>query len=107
MNITSIETKNSFAVKSQEEIPMKPKTGSSSNYLKITGLKTIEINDGKAGMDGLNKDYINQVIFSASKGTSFFDHQQKRQQRIDKKIQEMMTMRSQLTEAQKKYAEEK
>ncbi|XP_076354397.1 DNA polymerase kappa-like isoform X2 [Tachypleus tridentatus] len=107
MNITPIETKNSFAVKSQEEISIKLKTGSpSSNNLKIR-LKTIEINDGKAGMDGLNKDYINQVIFSASKGTSFFDHQQKRQQRIDKKIQEMMTMRSQLTEVQKKNAEEK
>ncbi|XP_022253183.1 DNA polymerase kappa-like isoform X2 [Limulus polyphemus] len=107
MNITPTESKNSFVVKSQEEIPIKLETGSApSSNVKI-GLKTMEINDGKAGMDGLDKEYINQVIFNASKGTSFFDHQQKRQQRIDQKIQEMMTMCSQLTEAQKKTAEEK
>jgi len=48
-------------------------------------LGVMKLNDHKAGMAGLDVTRINQIIEEASKGSKFYQHKQKTQERIDKK----------------------
>lgn len=75
--------------------------------MDIPGLKTIELNDHKAGMVGLNKEEINRIIYKVSKGTPYFKYQEKRQERINKKVQEMKLYLNSLTDFQKNKAKDK
>lgn len=72
-----------------------------------SGLKTMQLNDQKAGMQGLDKEMINKVIYEASKGTPYFSFQQKRQQTIDVKVKEFLGNIESITDVQKKESEEK
>lgn len=54
----------------------------------------MSINDTKAGMQGLDKEKIDAIIHEASKDSAFFKHQEKRQQKLDRQIQEMMTRKA-------------
>ena len=44
------------------------------------------LNDHKAGMQGLDKERINQVIFEASKGSKFYENEKKKEKRVKEKI---------------------
>ncbi|XP_033730234.1 DNA polymerase kappa-like, partial [Pecten maximus] len=48
------------------------------------------LNDNKAGMEGLDKDRINQVILEASKGSKYFENEKKKEEQVNKKIEEQM-----------------
>ena len=53
----------------------------------------------KAGMPdtaGLERQKIDEIIREASKGSKFYEHQQKREQRIREKIERLKTKKSQL-----------
>ena len=67
-------------------------------------LGLMKLNDHKAGMQGLDTAKINQIIEEASKGSQFYLHKQKNQERIDAKIANMKAACAKLTEEQKKLA---
>ncbi|GFQ65976.1 DNA polymerase kappa [Trichonephila clavata] len=66
-----------------------------------SGLKTMQLNDQKAGMQGLNKELINKIIYESSKGTPFFAFQEKRQKSIDLKVKEFKSILKKITDAEK------
>lgn len=79
----------------------------SSRKAEMAGLKTMQLNDQKAGMQGLDKEMINNIIYEASKGTSYFNFQEKRQQRIDQKVKEMLLSLEKFNDEQRKQAMER
>lgn len=54
----------------------------------------------KAGMQGLDKAKVNQIIFEASKGSRFHDNELRKDEQITKKIKLMMERVAKLTAAQ-------
>ncbi|GIY31822.1 DNA polymerase kappa, partial [Caerostris darwini] len=64
-------------------------------------LKTIQLNDQKAGMKGLDKEHINKIIYEASKGTPYFAFQEKRQMSIDHKVKELKSALHKITKAER------
>ncbi|KAK7009630.1 DNA polymerase kappa [Biomphalaria glabrata] len=62
-------------------------------------ISTMAINDNKAGMEGLNKEKINQIIFEASKGSKFFENEQKKEEQLNQKILEQQILISSLSSA--------
>ena len=70
-------------------------------------LGLMKLNDHKAGMQGLDTTKINQIIEEASKGSQFYQHKQKNQERIDAKIANLKAACAKLTEEQKKSARAK
>jgi len=78
--------------------------GNDANPSKLGIMK---LNDHKAGMEGLDTNKINQIIESASKGSKFYLHKQKSQERINKKILEMKSSHAKLTEEQLASAKSK
>lgn len=67
----------------------------------------MKLNDHKAGMQGLDTNKINQIIEDASKGSKFYQHKQKNQERINVKIADMKAACDKLTAEQKKLARAK
>lgn len=51
-------------------------------------------------MEGLDVDKINQIIEEASRGSKFYQHKQRAQQRIDRRVQEMKVQERSFTEHQ-------
>lgn len=58
--------------------------------MEARDVKILELNASKAGLQGIDKDHVNKVIQEASKGTPYYEHQQKRQKRINVKIDAML-----------------
>lgn len=54
----------------------------------------------KAGMQGLDKAKVNQIIFEASKGSRFHDYELRKDEQITKKIKLMMERVAKVTAAQ-------
>lgn len=65
----------------------------------------LSINDTKAGMQGLDKEKINAIIHEASRGSSFYEFQQKRQEKIDQQVAYLRSKAAALTELDIKRAE--
>src|SRR5919198_46553 len=57
----------------------------------------IALNDTKAGMVGLDKEKINQIIYEASKDSPFYKRQMERQKKIDAEIEEKVKLMNKLT----------
>ena len=55
----------------------------------------------KAGMQGLDKAKVNQIIYEASKGSKFYDNELRKDEQITKRIKSMMDKLSKVTDAQK------
>ncbi|CAN8004923.1 unnamed protein product [Ixodes hexagonus] len=70
-------------------------------------MKILELNASKAGLESVDKDRVNKIIQAASKGTPYYEHQQKRQQRINLKIDAMLADLAQLTPTQLQASEQK
>ena len=56
----------------------------------------MSLNCNKAGMAGLDKEKINQIIESASKGSKFYKKKQEDQARIDGQVAELKLSLSRL-----------
>ncbi|XP_040573399.1 DNA polymerase kappa [Lepeophtheirus salmonis] len=52
-------------------------------------ISVIALNDGKAGMDGLDKERINKIIEETSKGSKYYESQLIKQKRIDDRMKDM------------------
>lgn len=68
--------------------------------METRDVKILELNSSKAGLQGIDKDHVNKVIQEASKGTPYYEHQQKRQKRINVKIEAMLAELETLSPAQ-------
>ena len=73
-----VENDKHTQIKEQDILEAEPEiTSKESNDARDTALKVqssgvltrMLLNDNKAGMEGLDKEKINQIIFEASKGT--------------------------------------
>ncbi|KAM7285541.1 DNA polymerase IV isoform X2 [Ixodes scapularis] len=75
--------------------------------METQDMKILELNASKAGLEGVDKDRVNKIIQAASKGTPYYEHQQKRQQRINLRIESMLAELAQLTPTQLQASEQK
>ena len=55
----------------------------------------------KAGMQGLDKTKVNQIILEASKGSKFHDNELRKDEQVTRRIETMMERLSKVTDAQK------
>ena len=53
-------------------------------------LSRIGLNYNKAGMEGLDKERINQVIIQASKGSMYYKNEQRKDQEISRRVSHML-----------------
>ncbi|RUS76576.1 hypothetical protein EGW08_015654, partial [Elysia chlorotica] len=74
---------------------------SSSNNM----ISRMALNDNKAGMEGLDKERINQIIFEASKDSKFFENEKKKEEQLELRIQEQQSKILKITQAQLRGAE--
>ena len=65
------------------------------------GPTIMNINSNKGGMSGLDSNAVNRVMHEWSKGSNFHSFQTKRQQRIDRDIEAMISRIKQMTEWQR------
>nr|KAG5693126.1 hypothetical protein BaRGS_025485 [Batillaria attramentaria] len=60
----------------------------------------MQLNDHKAGMQGLDKEHINQIIYEASKGSRFFENERRKEEQVRLRIQEQEKNRRKITESE-------
>ena len=72
--------------------------------LELSYLKRIMLNDDKAGMQGLDKERINKIIYEASKGSKFYENELRKERKIKEKIEQMHLELSKFSENEKKNA---
>ncbi|XP_046546456.1 DNA polymerase kappa-like [Haliotis rubra] len=65
-------------------------------------LTRMQLNDNKAGMDGLDKEKINQIVYEASKGSKYFENEKKKEEQVQQRIEELRLKQSKITETQLK-----
>jgi len=67
-------------------------------------LSRIGLDDHKAGMKGLDKNRINEVILEASKGSKFYQNELRKDREIKKRVEQMLHRLAQTTKAQRAEA---
>ncbi|KAL8616660.1 hypothetical protein ACOMHN_031642 [Nucella lapillus] len=81
------ESSSSKMVESGKETERKSKGDHSSD--EGTPLMTrMQLNDHKAGMQGLDKEHINQIIYEVSKGSRFFENERRKEEQMQQRLQE-------------------
>ena len=68
------------------------------------GLTRMELNDHKAGMVGLDKEKINQIIFETSKGSRFYENELKKDKQVAERIRKQTACLEKITEQQRQEA---
>ena len=63
-------------------------------------VKLMSLNCNKAGMAGLDKEKINQIIEECSKGSKFYKKKQQDQLRIDGQVEELKSTLSRYSQQQ-------
>lgn len=63
-------------------------------------MSRIGVNTHKAGMEGLDKAMINKVILEASRGSSYYNNELKKEERVTARIKQMLAQREHITSAQ-------
>lgn len=79
----------------------KPAAECGSKKQKISRM---DLNTAKAGMEGLDKDKINQVIHEASKGSRFYENEKKKEKQVRKRIEELQRKMTSFNDEQKAKA---
>ena len=67
-------------------------------------LSRIGLNSHKAGMEGLDRDKINQIILDASKGSKYYQNEVRKDQEITKRVDHMLATLKNITTGQKAAA---
>lgn len=67
-------------------------------------LSRIGLNSHKAGMEGLDRDKINQIILEASRGSKYYQNEVRRDQEISKRVTRMLHKLRNLAPAQRAAA---
>ena len=60
----------------------------------------MSLNCNKAGMDGLDRERINQIIEAATRGSKFYKKKQEDQRRIDGQVEELQEALAKLSRTQ-------
>ena len=84
---------------SQPNGSMGPSTASSS-VSPSPPLSRIGLNAHKAGMEGIDKAKIDQIILEASKGSKYYENEVRREQQVTKRVNAMLDNLKRLTPAQ-------
>ncbi|XP_077988408.1 DNA polymerase kappa-like [Glandiceps talaboti] len=63
-------------------------------------LSRMALNTHKAGMEGIDKEKINKVIYEASKGSKFYENEQKKDKQVNKRVEQMKEQLAKITEQQ-------
>lgn len=77
--------------------------GSSSSN-EAAPVSRIGLNIHKAGMEGLDRERINEIILNASKGSKYYENEVKKEAQVTSRITQLLSKLKQLTEAQKSSA---
>ena len=77
---------------------------SSSTDKSSKTLTRMELNDHKAGMVGLDKEKINQIIFEASKGSRYYENELKKEKQVSERIAKQTACLEKLTQQQRRDA---
>lgn len=80
-------------------------TKDKSNNYKDDLLLRMGLNDNKAGMEGLDKEKINKIIMEATKGSRFYGNELKKEKQVNKRIENMMQQKAQITSQQLREAQ--
>lgn len=64
------------------------------------------LNDHKAGMQDLDRDKINQIIYEASKGSKYFENEKKKDEQVNQRIAEQQKRISKIPEFEFAMAEQ-
>ncbi|XP_062617098.1 DNA polymerase kappa-like [Saccostrea cucullata] len=80
-------------------------TGKDEAKSSETLMSRMLLNDNKAGMTGLDKEKINQIIFEASKGSKYFENEKKKEEQMAKRIEEQRQKMKGITQEQLEAAE--
>ena len=75
---------------------------SSSNEAAL--VSRIGLNIHKAGMEGLDRERINEIILNASKGSKYYENEVKKEAQVTSRITQLLSKLKQLTEPQKSSA---
>ena len=70
-------------------------------------LTRMELNDHKAGMVGLDKEKINQIILEASKGSRYYENELKKEKQVSERIAKQTACLEKITQQQRQDALEK
>ena len=70
----------------QDYVTDKNETKYEKNEGPVKVMSRMELNDNKAGMQGLDRERINRIIFEASKGSRFFESEQRKEKQVAEKI---------------------
>ncbi|XP_028396102.1 DNA polymerase kappa-like [Dendronephthya gigantea] len=74
-----------------------------SNKQKVSRM---DLNTTKAGMEGLDKEKINQIIHDASKGSKFYENEKKKEKQVQKRIEELQRKLASYNDEQKLKAKQ-
>ncbi|XP_023559421.1 DNA polymerase kappa [Octodon degus] len=80
-------------------------TEEKTNDYKDDLLLRMGLNDNKAGMEGLDKEKINKIIMEATKGSRFYGNELKKEKQVNKRIENMMQQKAQITSQQLREAQ--
>ena len=83
------------------------KNDSNSTDKSSKTLTRLKLNDHKAGMVGLDKEKINQIIFEASKGSRYYENELKKEKQVSERIAKQTSCLEKLTQEQRRDALEK
>ncbi|XP_065916991.1 DNA polymerase kappa-like isoform X2 [Dysidea avara] len=67
-------------------------------------LSRMGLNVHKAGMEGLDRERINEIILSASKGSKYYENEVKKESQLTSRINQLLAKMKQLTDSQKSSA---
>ena len=86
-----------------ESLTATPQTTSqSSDGIPVSPpMSRIGLNANKAGMEGLDKAKINQVILEASKGSKFYENEVKKEKQATQRVNQMLKDLKKITPAEK------
>lgn len=76
----------------------------SSNSNEAAPVSRIGLNIHKAGMEGLDRERINEIILNASKGSKYYENEVKKEAQVTNRITHLLSKLKQLTESQKSSA---
>ena len=81
-----------------------PLNEGSSSSNETAPVSRIGLNVHKAGMEGLDKERINEIILNASKGSKYYENEVKKEAQATDRITQLLSRLKQLTESQKSSA---
>ena len=74
---------------------------SRSKSFQSAPLSRIGLNDNKAGMEGLDRDKINQIILEATKGSKYYENELRKEREVQKRVQRMLNELGKVTPDQR------